>query len=217
MTGARATPEDSPWLLVFGGVALGATFGALTSLVNAASSPFSAMGGHVAQTGWGWLARVASLLLGAGWAWAALAVLAGLLAGAPARAAVAGAGALLAATATYYTVDTVLLQQSLFSFLPELGYWFAASLLLGPVLGAVGALSKSPRITGLLAALTVPVGAALQMLLLPPGFDGRIVRPEAVWARTFVWAAAAALAAAAVARYLRQRPAGVVLETPTRT
>ena len=55
---------------IFGGLALGAAFGALTSLVNAASSPFCAMGGQVAQAGWGWPARVASLMLGAGWAWA---------------------------------------------------------------------------------------------------------------------------------------------------
>jgi hypothetical protein len=87
---------------VLGGVAIGAGYGAATSLSNAAVAPPSPDS----------LARVPSLILDAGWAWAAVAVLAGWLAGAPVRAAAAGASALLAGTVVYYAMDSVLRARS---------------------------------------------------------------------------------------------------------
>ncbi|MEV1242683.1 hypothetical protein [Nonomuraea sp. NPDC049750] len=56
-------------------------------------------------------------------------------------------------------------------------------------MGAVGACVKRPGVMGLLARLTVPVGAAVQMVVLPPGRNEVI---EAI-GKTIVWTEAAAI------------------------
>lgn len=83
----------------------------------------------------------------------------------------------------------------------DLLYWGVASVVFGPVLGIVGASIRSPRIIGLLAELTVPVGAILQMIVLPPGW-GLIVHPAAMWARMIVCIAAAAGIGISAIRFL---------------
>jgi hypothetical protein len=84
----------------------------------------------------------------------------------------------------------------------DLYYWGPASVLLGPVLGAVGATIRQPGVVGLLASLVVPAGAVLQIVLMPPGGSGPLVRPEAIWARGIVLGAAAVAAALLIHRFV---------------
>jgi hypothetical protein len=204
---------------VVGPCAIGGAFGVATSLVNEVSTPAD-LGGPIASPLWGSIARVASIMLDSGWAWAALAVAVGWLAGAVAWGAVAGAVALLAATAGYDLMDSVFTLASRPAgeshawswYSGNLGYWGLASVLLGPILGAVGAIIRRPGVVGLLASLTVPAGALLQMIVLPPaGSDGPVVvlRPEALLARAIVLGAALVAAGLLVTRFAarsRQRP-----------
>ena len=101
--------------LVVLALAIGAGFGAATSLLNSVSSVYG-IGSRLVDTHWVWVvgvASVASKLFDAGWAWAALAVAAGWLAGNGPRGTLAGMLALLAATAAYFGMDAVLRDNSL--------------------------------------------------------------------------------------------------------
>ena len=175
------------------------------------------------------LARLASYLLNAGWAWAALAVAAGWLiarwarpapgegsvarpGGAPARE-VLGAGALAGCLAAacavlaYYVSDCVLRAEPFGWYVQDLLVWLLAAVLLCAPLGALGALARRAGLLGLLARLVVPAGAALQMLVLAPGFDDPPVQPvhlEAVLARWLVLVAAAGAVLLLVRRWWRQ-------------
>jgi hypothetical protein len=188
--------------------AIGATFGALDSTVNALSSSWTTAEPGGDGTPWGSVLRFASFVLDAGWAWAALAVAVGWMATGRVRAAVAGAGALVAATLAYYLADSFHRAEPLATYLPELGLWCAAGLALGSVLGLVGAAGRRPGPAGFLARLTVPAGAAVQMAVAAPGLSGRAVPVEAVWARSVVWVAAATSAALVLARSSRQQHSG---------
>ena len=188
---------------------LGAGFGAATSLVNDLSSPYGKLGGGLVRGGWTWVsdvAEVGSLLLDVGWAWAAVAVAAGWLGGAGAvgRGAVAGMVSLMAATAAYFVMDSLLREESVTGYVGEARYWWLASLTLGPFLGAVGASLVRFGVTGLLAGLIVPVGALVQTLFLQPDLASSS-RPEGVWALGIVSAAAIACISLVVARFALQR------------
>jgi hypothetical protein len=148
------------------------------------------------------IARLASLTLGAAWAWAALAVGAGWLARSPARGAVVGGLALVAATTAYYGMDSINREEPLAWYWPEMLRWWLVSVVCGPALGGVGAYIGRPGVPGLLAGLAIPVGATLHLLLLPPGSGALVVTPSMTWARVIVAAVAALGAAAAVTRYL---------------
>ncbi|MGW6982457.1 hypothetical protein ACWGE1_23960 [Streptomyces sp. NPDC054932] len=189
---------------IINGVVVGVGFGASTSLVNALSSPYSALGAPITGTVWGGAAKVLSLLLDSGWAWAALAVAMGWLARRWARGALAGASALIAATAAYYVMDAFVLDEPLAAFRSDLVLWWTASVLFGTVLGVVGAAIRRPGPIGLLAALTVPVGAALQMILLPPS-PHMTSTPGTILAEVIVWTAAATGAGWAVHRFRTAR------------
>ena len=159
--------------------------------------------------GWTWVsdvAEVGSLLLDVGWAWAAVAVAAGWLGGAGAvgRGAVAGMVSLMAATAAYFAMDSLLREESVTGYVGEARYWWLASLTLGPFLGAVGASLVRFGVTGLLAGLIVPVGALVQTLFLQPDLASSN-RPEGVWALGIVSAAAIACISLVVARFALQR------------
>lgn len=184
-----------------GGSAVGAVFGVLTSLANALSSPYSELGAPLRGTVCGGIAKVLSLLLDAGWSWAALAVAAGLLAGTPAGGALAGPLALVAATATYSTMDHLLVNAG-----SDVLIWAVVAVFFGPFLGSTGAAVRRPGLLGLLAALAVPVGAAVQMAVLPPR-PHLTVTPAIAVAEALVWTAAAAGAAWAVHRFLAERRA----------
>jgi hypothetical protein len=180
---------------VLAAVALGVGFGAATSLSNAAVSPSSPDS----------LARVPSLILDSGWAWAGVAVLAGWLAGRPARAAVAGAVALLGGAAAYYGIDSVVRDEPLAGYGPELVRWWLAGLFLGPLLGGVGALARGRGLVGLLCRLAVPAGALGQMIVHPPGSGAPTGARAATWALTIVAAAAAVSAGAVLSWFLLER------------
>ena len=188
------------------GLAGGLGFGAVTSLVNALSSPYAELGAPLAGTVWAKAAKVLSLLMDAGWAWAALAVGMGWLAGTWARGALGSALALIAASVAYFVTDAFVLGAPLASFAAEAVIWLVAGLLFGPILGAVGAAIRQPGLIGLLAALAVPMGAAAQMVVMPPRPHVTLT-PAIVLAETIVWMAAALGACWAVHRFRATRRA----------
>ncbi|MEV8456682.1 hypothetical protein AB0467_29270 [Streptomyces sp. NPDC052095] len=177
------------------GLAIGAGFGAATSLVNALSSPYTDIGAPITGTLWGGATKVLSLLMDAGWAWAALAVAVGWLAGTPVRGALTGALALFAATWAYYVTDAAVADAE-----TDMVTWWVAGLPLGLLLGAVGSAVRRPGVAGLLAALTVPVGAAVQMVVMPPR-PHLGMTPGIILAEVIVWTAAVAGAVWAVRRF----------------
>lgn len=193
---------------------VGAGFGAATSLVNALSHSFADFESR-AHTTSGWsVAEIMSVLLDSGWAWAGLAVAVGWLVtrasksspSALVQAAAAGVLALLAATAAYSIMDTIRSGGQYPWYQSEPWVWWVASVVFGAPLGAIGACVKRPGVIGLLARLTVPVGAAVQMIILPPG------RNEVVQTigKTVVWTAAAASIGVIVVHFFlverRRRP-----------
>ncbi|MGW5688334.1 hypothetical protein [Nonomuraea sp. NPDC003754] len=212
-----------PVEILVSALAVGAGFGAATSLVNALSHSYADLSSRAYTTsGWS-IAEIMSVLLDSGWAWAGLAVAVGWLvtrAGesrptALARGgAAAGALALLAATAAYSIVDTIRSGGQFPWYESEPPLWWVASVVFGAPLGAVGTYVKRSRAIGLLARLTVPVGAAVQMVVLPPG------RNEVVETigKTIVWAAAAASTGFVVVRFLlveRRRRSLAAAESPS--
>lgn len=196
---------------LLGALALGAGFGAATSLVNAIAHRSSDLESRVATTSGATAMEIVSVLLDSGWAWAGLAVATGwLVAGrnkpaALVLGALAGALALLAATAAYSVVDTLRGGGPLSSwYASESIVWWITSIVFGAPLGAVGACVNRPGVIGLLARLTVPVGAAVQMILFAPGRNEVI----ATIGKTVVWSAAAAAIAFVIVRWAAQRPTG---------
>ncbi|MFF3733969.1 hypothetical protein ACFYXM_27600 [Streptomyces sp. NPDC002476] len=187
--------------IMVGALAAGVGFGAATSLINALSSPYAELGAPLVGTVWADAAKVLSLLVDAGWSWAALAVAMGWLAGTPVRGALAGALALFAATGAYYVTDAYAAGAE-----TEMVRWWVAGLPLGLILGAVGAAIRRPGLIGLLAALTVPVGAAVQMVVLPPG-PHLTSTPATLLAEVVVWTGAALGAGWAVHRFRTTRRA----------
>ncbi|MFI6060966.1 hypothetical protein [Streptomyces sp. NPDC051286] len=188
--------------IILGSLAAGAGLGAATSLVNALSSPYAELGAPLTGTVWASAAKVLSLLMDAGWSWAALAVAMGWLARTRALGALAGALALIAATGAYYVTDALVWGAG-----TEMIRWWVVGLPFGLVLGAVGAAIRRPGLTGLLAALTVPVGAAVQMVVLPPG-PHLTVTSAMVLAEVIVWTASALGAGWAVRRFWATKRAG---------
>ncbi|WP_230421019.1 hypothetical protein [Actinomadura soli] len=77
--------------------------------------------------------------------------------------------------------------------------WWVAAVMLGAPLGAIGACVTLPGWTGLLARLAVPVGAAVQMIGLPPGRNERIT----TIGQAIVLTAAAASIGFVIVRFLR--------------
>ncbi|MFF0307471.1 hypothetical protein ACFYSC_08580 [Streptosporangium sp. NPDC004379] len=208
--------------ILAGALAAGAGFGAATSLTNVLSNHYADLESRAATTGGVSALEIVSVLVDSGWAWAGFAVLIGWLVacagedrpGTAVRAAAAAALALLAATAAYSFVDTVRGGGPLSSWYEsEPLFWWVTSILFGAPLGAVGACARRPDVAGLLARLVVPVGAAVQMVVLPPGRNERI---EAM-GQAIVLAAAAVAAGLVVVRFLaawRRRPSPVGMGAP---
>ena len=169
--------------------ALGAGWGVLSSVTNAAASSLGA---------------AASLLVNSGFAWAAVAVAAGALLRRRPQGALAGVLALLTMTTAYYGADSVLRREAFSMYLAELQFWAVAALLLGSVLGFVGASTGRPGVVGLLAGLTVPVGAAVEMFWLPRWPTGPTAPPALDEVRIGVLAVAALAAAVVIAAHARR-------------
>ncbi|MGC4795905.1 hypothetical protein ACLQ3H_17560 [Micromonospora saelicesensis] len=198
--------RDGPWWVVVGPAA-GVALGAVDSIVNHVPVLLGEVGTARAERGgWSQAAEFASLILDAGWAWAAMAVLVGWLvsqsvrlAAGMLRGAVAGGCTLISATIAYYGVDVIFDGDTWWGTATQ--YWLIASVCLGPLLGAAGALIQRSGPVGTLAVLLVPAGAALQMVLLPPPPESAMAWPV----RLSVWAAAAVAAVLIARRTLRPR------------
>lgn len=189
-------------------LAVGAVFGAATSPANAAATLTVDLE-SVEATIRGWsIMEIVSIMLDAGWARAGLGVLAGwwatrgqggaLTGRRLARGAVAGVMALPAA---YCVADTIVHDVPSGSYLYDTVYWGVASAMAGPVLGAIGACAGHPGAIGVLARLTVPVGAAVQMVVLPPGRNDAV---RSIGQRV-VGTAATVAVSLVIARFLRLR------------
>ncbi|MFF3129887.1 hypothetical protein ACFVRD_48870 [Streptomyces sp. NPDC057908] len=192
--------------IMVGGVVAGMGFGAVTSLVNALSSPYVELGMPFTGTVWAKAAKVLSLLMDAGWSWAALAVAMGWLAGTWVRGALVGALALVAATVAYYVTDVFVSGAG-----TDMVTWLMVGLPFGLVLGVVGAAIRQPGLVGLLAALTVPVGAAVQMVVMPPR-PHLTLTPAIILAEVIVWTAAVLGAGWAVYRFWAERRAALFMQ-----
>lgn len=188
--------------ITVGGIVAGVVFGALTSLANVLSSPFGEIGARVAGSDLAKVSKVLSLLLDAGWSWAALAVGVGWVAGSRVRGALGGLLVLVAATVSYYVTDVYLWDAS-----TDMIMWLVMAVPLGLILGMVGALARRPGMTGLIAALIVPVGAAVQMVVLPVGESFTTPLPGIV-AEAIVWTGAVFGAVWAFYRFWRGRRVG---------
>ena len=154
---------------------LGAALGVISSLTNASALP---------------AARFAGYVVNSGWVWAAVAVAAGWHLGTPKRGAVAGVLALFTTTTAYYGLESVLRHESFALYWYEMRVWWIASAVFGSALGVVGACIRRPGVPGLLAALTVPVGAAVEMFWLPR-WGSLDPEPVLQWVRIAVWIGAA--------------------------
>ncbi|MCM4085014.1 DUF6518 family protein [Paractinoplanes hotanensis] len=157
--------------------------------------------------GWSRAAEFAGLILDAGWAWAATAVLAGWwvsrharLAAGMLRGSLAGGLALGFATTSFYGAEVLF--DGIVWWGVESRFWLIAGVLLGPPLGVVGAAIRLPGSAGVVAALVVPAGAALQTAVLPPPAASVMAEPV----RWSVWIAAV-VATVLVARRFRTRGA----------
>jgi hypothetical protein len=191
-------------------VAIGAAFGAATSLVNHLPGILGEVGqAHTEDSAATWTAIFVSLILDSGWAWAALAFVLGWITGihaTPARAVLVGAQAgavgLIAATVAYYSTDLLF---GLDAYWPAVSYWLLRAVVFGLPLGMAGALARRPGVVGLFAALTVPLGAAMNMVVFPlrSGLPGE--SSAAGWAQFSVWVAALTCAALFILRFLRAR------------
>jgi len=141
-------------------VALGLALGATDSAVNHVAVWRDETG--LARSGRTPLTQAAeflSFLLDTGWAWAALAVLAGWLVarrrgGGITVPALAGCVALAAATVADYGLNALFDDAAL--QVPATTFWLSRSVVLGPILGAAGALTRRPDLVGILTGLLVP-------------------------------------------------------------
>ncbi len=175
------------------GPVVGTVLGTVDSVVNHVPRWLGEGGmARAERGGWSQAAEFASLALDAGWLWAATAVLVGWLASREARpvagmlrGAVAGTLALVFATTAYFYWDALFDGGPWWSV-----FWLIGSVAVGPVLGVAGALIRRPGLVGTLAALLVPAGAALQMVVLPPPPESLMAQPM----RLTVWVSAAAAA-----------------------
>lgn len=108
---------------------------------------------------------------------------------------VAGRRSLVAATVAYYVTDSFVSGAG-----TDMVIWFVVGVPFGLVLGVVGAAIRMPGSVGLLAALVVPVGAAVKTVVLSPR-PHRTLTPAIVLAEVIVRTAAVLGACCAVYRF----------------
>ncbi len=158
------------------------------------------------RSGWSQAAEFVSLILDSGWAWAAMAVAVGWLVSRGVRpivgvfvGALAGCVALLAATVVYDRLEALFQDGTGGGW--RLQHWLVLGVVLGLPLGAVGATIRRPGPVGVLAGLVVPIGAALNVVVLPPPRESFV----AVQVAITVWGAATTAAVMLLIRAARVR------------
>lgn len=104
----------------------------------------------------------------AGWAWAGLPVLAGALVRRPTAGAVAGSVGTLVALAAFSVLNAAVRGVPITEPVRGDLVWWAASVTVCPLLALLGTRFGRRGVTGLAAVLVIPVGAALEMIVLPP-------------------------------------------------
>lgn len=118
--------------------------------------------------------------------------------------AVAGVGSLASAVAAYYCYGLILGDRAGIGFSGLSGtvrMWLVLAVLAGPLLGVAGALARRSGLVGTTAALVVPVGATVEMLVLRSlGPETLRVDPWQAWTQVAVVVAAAGGAVVAVRR-----------------
>jgi hypothetical protein len=172
------------------------------------------------RSGWSQASEFVSLILDSGWAWAATAVLVGWLVAGPRRhhqgtstgaatpggtsrpivGAAAGFVALSIATVAFYAVQAPFADDA-DGWWYQAQFWLVRALVLGMPLGAVGVLVRRGGIAGALAALIVPAGAVLNLIVLPLPDESRMAVP----AKVTIWSGAVLGVVLIVVRLLRER------------
>ena len=152
--------------------------------------------------------RVASLVVNAGAAWAGVAVLGGWLLGSVRRGVLGGPLALVAAVAAYYLLGAVVGSEDPGGSSTLIAFYGCFALLAGPPLGAVGGALRKRNGVGLVAALVLPLGAAVELAwrASSPGLQPDPARPAANLV-LFVLALSGAAAAVLAHRRCRGRRA----------
>lgn len=121
--------------------------------------------GGLSQTG---AARAMSMALNAGSTWAIYAIAVGWCLGRPVRSAVGATGALGVATAAYYLSSISFgdrIELGLETVASAGGRWMLVACILGPVLGLIGVLMRSPTALGAVACSAPLVGVVLELSL----------------------------------------------------
>ena len=189
-----------PWLrLGLGSVIAGLALGGANSLSNVFGSRY---GPHVLRPGEGiWPLEVLAAVLGTAWAWSLVAFGVGWWTRRAPAAAIAGVGALLVADLTYYISDFAFgLNDEL--AIAEIAFWGVLALVVGSVMGLLGALAHHPAWWSIVVGLAAP--AVIAGLARHSGSED--IRP---WPLLIAWGLAAALTVCLVARglmVLRARP-----------
>jgi hypothetical protein len=153
MTAMVTTGGRAVWPRVAVAAVVGLLFGTITTVLNAPP------GDYVLDDS---PRRVASLVLNSGAAWAAIAVLGGWLIGSTLRGLVAGPVALILAVVSYYLVGAVAGSENRDGSVDQIAYFALGALVAGPVLGAAGGTIRRRDVTGLVAALVVPLGICVE-------------------------------------------------------
>jgi hypothetical protein len=171
-------------------------------VANSVSNAFgSAYGPFTTTPGQGvrWLEYVSSWL-GTPWAWALFAFGVGWFTRRLGAAALLATGGLLLAVLAYYVSDAMLGLNDQLS-VSEIQLWSAISLLVGPVMAVLGALTHRPRAWSLVPGLVAPAVMVYFGLTRPSG--NAQIQPWAQWA---VLGAAGLLAVALTVRAVRLNP-----------
>lgn len=191
-------------------LAAGSTLGVSAAVFNNVPIFLGEVGESRAdRSAWSQAAEFVSLILDSGWAWAALAVVVGWLVSkglrpgvGVLRGAAAGCIALVVATMVYDSLEALFQHGTGGGW--RLQYWLILGVVLGLPLGAVGASTRRPRLAGVLAALVVPVGAVVNMIVMPPSAESLVAVPVTLT----VCGAAAMAAVVVVTRAVRARRRG---------
>lgn len=147
-------------------LAAGCALGLVNSLANALGSAYGPLNdtpGHGVR----WLEYLSSWL-GSSWAWALFAFLVGRVLRRPPQAAVQATLGLWGAVLTYYLGDFAIGVDEVFN-VRAAGFWAVTSLVIGPVMGCLGALSRRPGWLGLAASLSMPALMAHQAVTVSTG------------------------------------------------